>query len=84
MEYWELVLIERGYNRRNILTHQLLRIAAYGSFHCMAGDHEGKGPEGWLPLYFDKYKDLDDEEPLSDNEIDDMLNDIKAINEAHP
>lgn len=50
----------------------------------MAGDQEGKGPEGWLPLYFDKYKDLDDEEPLSDNEIDDMLNDIKAINEAHP
>ena len=50
----------------------------------MAGDREGKGPEGWLPLYFDKYKDLDDEEPLSDNEIDDMLKDINAINEAHP
>ena len=40
----------------------------------MAGDREGKDPKAGF-RYTLTDKDLDDEEPLSDNEIDDMLND---------
>lgn len=49
----------------------------------MSGDNENKGPDGWLPIYFDKYKDMSDrDEVLSDDEVDDILADIKALNEA--
>lgn len=83
LEYWELVLIDRGYNRRNILMYQLQRITAYSAAHCMSGDKESKGPDGWLPIYFDNYKDMSDrDEVLSDDEVDDILADIQALNEA--
>lgn len=65
-----------------MLTNQLLRIAGYAAAHSMAGDPERKGPEGWLPLYFDDYKSMDDDDLLSDEEVDDILADINSLNET--
>ena len=76
MSYCDILLIQRGYRRRNILQYQLQRLQAYGAFHCMGGSK--KEPQEWLPLYVDRYK-IVNEPPLSDEEIAEMLEDMKQI-----
>lgn len=78
MMYWEILLIQRGYRRRNVLQYQLQRLQAYGSFHCMSGSK--KEPHDWLPMYFDKYREHT--ELPGENEVNDMLAEMEAINEA--
>jgi hypothetical protein len=79
MSYCDIVLIIRGYRRRNILQYQLQRIQAYGSLFAMSGDKQNKGPEGWIPLYFDNYK-KDNKPPLSDEDRDKLIAEMNAIN----
>ncbi len=79
MEYWEILLIIRGYRRRNVLLYQLQRLTAYGAFHAMSGDKQHKGPDGWLPLYFDKYRQ-EERQDVSDEDVDDMLEMMKEMN----
>ena len=78
MSYCDILLIQRGYRRRNILQYQLQRLQAYGAFHCMGGSK--KTPEQWLPLYVDRYKMVNNEAPpISEEEIAEMLEDMKQI-----
>ena len=78
MSYCDILLIQRGYRRRNILQYQLQRLQAYGAFHCMSGSK--KTPEQWLPLYVDRYKMVNnDTSPISEEEIAEMLKDMKQI-----
>lgn len=78
MSYCDILLIQRGYRRRNILQYQLQRLQAYGAFHCMSGSK--KTPEQWLPLYVDRYKMVNnDAPPISEEEIAEMLEDMKQI-----
>lgn len=76
MSYCDILLIQRGYRRRNILQYQLQRLQAYGSFHCMAKD--AKPPQDWLPLYIDHYI-MEDMEPAITQEEQDEL---QALMEA--
>lgn len=78
MEWCDIVLIIRGYSRRNILMYQLQRITAYGAFHAFSGDPSHKGPEGWLPLYFDKYGRDEEHGILTQEEYDDLMADLRA------
>lgn len=78
MSYCDILLIQRGYRRRNILQYQLQRLQAYGAFHCMSGSK--KTPEQWLPLYVDRYKMVNnDAPPISEEEIAEMIEDMKQI-----
>ena len=78
MSYCDILLIQRGYRRRNILQYQLQRLQAYGAFHCMSGSK--KTPKQWLPLYVDRYKMVNnDAPPISEEEIAEMLEDMKQI-----
>lgn len=78
MSYCDILLIQRGYRRRNILQYQLQRLQAYGAFHCMSGSK--KTPEQWLPLYVDRYKMVNnDAPPISEEEVAEMLEDMKQI-----
>ena len=78
MSYCDILLIQRGYRRRNILQYQLQRLQAYGAFHCMSSSK--KTPEQWLPLYVDRYKMVNnDSPPISEEEIAEMLEDMKQI-----
>ena len=78
MSYCEILLIQRGYRRRNILQYQLQRLQAYGAFHCMSGAK--KMPEQWLPLYVDRYKMVNnDAPPISEEEIAEMIEDMKQL-----
>lgn len=80
MSYCDIALIIRGYQHRNILSYQLQRITAYGTFHAFTGDKAQKGPDGWLPLYFDKYK-KNNEPILSEEQVKESLAEMKALKE---
>jgi len=78
MSYCDILLIQRGYRRRNILQYQLQRLQAYGAFHCMSGSK--KTPEQWLPLYVDRYKMVNnDAPPISEKEMAELLEDMKQL-----
>jgi hypothetical protein len=79
MKYWQIVLLIRGYRRRNVLQYQLQRLQAYGASFAFQGDKKNLGPDGWYPLYFDNYIDYN-ESPVSDEDKEDLLADIKAAN----
>jgi hypothetical protein len=80
MSYCEILLIQRGYRRRNILQYQLQRLQAYGAFHCMSGGN-GETPDDWLPMYFDRYiTDEDDAMPLQKDQVARIVAEIDAIN----
>ena len=80
MTYCDILLIQRGYRRRNILQYQLQRLQAYGAFHCMAGSN-GKEPDDWLPMYIDRYIYDDDNGGLpSKEEVAAIVAEIDAIN----
>lgn len=70
MQYWHIILIIRGYKRRNVLQYQLQRIQAWASMFCM-GNPKGKKPEDILDLYFDHYKGQDSM-PISQDDVDDL------------
>ena len=79
MSYCDILLIQRGYRRRNILQYQLQRLQAFGAFFCMSGTT--KTPEDFLPLYVDRYIDDDDDMLLPDKEqVARMVAEIEAVN----
>lgn len=83
MSYCDILLIQRGYRRRNILQYQLQRLQAYGAFHCM-GAKNPKEPHEWLPLYLDRYISEDDEPILpTPEEIAQMQAEMQAWNERN-
>ena len=78
MSYCDILLIQRGYYRRNALQYQLQRLQAYGAFHCMNGTK--KEPQDWLPMYTDRYidDDNDHQDPLTPDEIAELQQDMAA------
>lgn len=77
MSYCDILLIQRGYYRRNALQYQLQRLQAYGAFHCMTGSK--KEPQDWLPMYTDRYiDDGQDDVTLTQDDIDGLLADMAA------
>lgn len=80
MSYCDILLIQRGYRRRNVLQYQLQRLQAYGAFHCM-GAKNPKEPQEWLPLYLDRYISDDEDSYLpTADEIAQMQAEMAAIN----
>ena len=78
MSYCDILLIRRGYRRRNILQYQLQRLQAYGAFHCMSGSK--KDPQEWLPLYIDRYKTDDNDSPLTQEEVNELQDELADLN----
>lgn len=76
MPYWEIMMIVRGYRKRNILMYQLQRMEVWASMFCM-GNPKGKEPEDIVPLYFDK---MDAEELPDDDEVEKMRREIQDEN----
>lgn len=81
MSYLDIVLIIRGYRRRNILQYQLQRIQAWASMFCM-GNKEGKQPQDIFPLYFDHYKEKE-HESISQDEVEMLQREMRIINEQN-
>ena len=81
MSYCDILLIQRGYRRRNILQYQLQRLQAFGAFFCMSGTQ--KTPQDFIPLYIDRYIDEDDLPQLTEEEIKEIQAEMIAWNEQH-
>lgn len=79
MSYCDIMLIIRGYRRRNVLQYQLQRMQVFASTFCMGGNKEGKEPQQLWPLYFDKYIDHS-HPPISEEEIEDLQAEMEALN----
>lgn len=76
MEYWEIMLILRGYRRRNVLHYQMQRLNAFCSAFCFAGNKDNITVEEFFPMYFDE-KDME----MSDEDIAEERAKIAAENE---
>lgn len=81
MSYCDIVLIIRGYRRRNILQYQLQRIQAWASMFCM-GNRDGKQPQDVIPLYFDHYRQQE-REAVSHEEVDMLQREMQLMNEQN-
>ena len=79
MSYCDIMLIIRGYRRRNVLQYQLQRMQVFASTFCMGGNKEGKEPQQLWPLYFDKSID-NSKPPISEEEIEDLQAEMEALN----
>lgn len=83
MSYCDILLIIRGYRRRNVLQYQLQRLQAFHSLFAMRENKDGKTPDQLWPLYFDRYITQEEQRELpSSEEIKDILAEIDAINNA--
>ena len=81
MSYCDILLIVRGYRKRDVLQYQLLRLNAYHSLFAFRENKDGKTPEQMWPLYFDKYKKQEETQPISDDEIAELQAEMAAINQ---
>lgn len=79
MSYCEIVLIIRGYRRRNVLQYQLQRLQAFASTFAFSGNEKGLKPEDLWPLYFDRYKEQK-APPISQDEVKELQDEMAAIN----
>jgi len=77
MSYCDILLIQRGYRRRNVLQYQLQRLQAYGAFFCVNGTN--KKPSEWIDLYFDHYKGSEGK-LLSEDDKEELLGMMRDIN----
>lgn len=75
---WEARRIIKGYQRRNVLMYQLQRMQVWASMFCM-GNPDKKSPTDILHLYFDDF-DKESDQPISDDEIRHMQEEMAAIN----
>ena len=80
MSFCDILLITRGYRRRNVLMYQLQRLTAYGTFFAMSGSKADKEPHEWLPLYFDRYTDISGREPITEEARNQLLMEMEALN----
>ena len=82
MMWWEILLIIRGYRRRNVLQYQLQRLHAFHSLFAMRENKEGHKPDQLWPLYFDRYIVAGMSDLPSSEEVADMQAEMEAINAA--
>lgn len=83
MSWWEILLIIRGYDWRNVLQYQLQRLQAFCAMFAFSGNKKNLEPEDVIPLYCDRYKKVVGRS-LSDDEVAELMNDIRMINENSP
>lgn len=77
MSHCDIVLIIRGYRRRNILQYQLQRMNIWASMFCM-GNPENKLPHDVVHLYFDDYKGQNDP-PLTEEERAELKQEMEML-----
>ena len=80
MSYAEIMLIVRGYRKRNVLTYQLLRLNAYHSLFAFRENKNNKLPHELWPLYFDNYKQPEEAPKISEDDIVELQAEMDAIN----
>lgn len=81
LQYWEIVLITRGYFKRYHPMYDAARLVAHQTHYCM-GVPKGqtpKTPQEWLPFSWEK-EHCEQSDLPTDDEIAEMLAEMAAIN----
>ena len=63
-----------------MLQYQLQRMQVFASTFAYGGNKENKRAEDLWPLYFDRYKQYADSEPISEEEKNKIQDEIDALN----
>ena len=79
MSYCDILLIIRGYRRRNVLQYQFQRLQAFHSLFSMRENKEGRTPDQLWPCYFDRYIS-DKTAPITQQEAEDLQELMRQIN----
>lgn len=69
LQFWEIILIIRGYSRRHHPGWEQARLVAYNAAHCMGSKHQPPPVSQWLPLPW--------EHTTADLPSDDVVNEIR-------
>lgn len=69
LDYWEIILISRGYQHRCRMSWEQSRLIAYNARFCMGAKNPPTLSE-WLPFPWNETED--DDEKLTDDEINDL------------
>ena len=78
MSYCDILLIQRGYRRRNVLQYQLQRLQAYHALFAFRKNEGSKTPDQLWPCYFDNYIDTNKPDFADEDDIQDVLREIEA------
>lgn len=74
LQFWEIILIIRGYSRRHHPGWEQARLVAYNAAHCMGSKHQPPPVDQWLPFSWEK-PDLP-----SDDIVNEMRRKLQAEN----
>lgn len=80
MPYWEILLVLRGYRRRDIPQLHMMRLQAFCSAFAFGGNKQNMTVEEFCPMWFDKHDEPDEE--LSDDEVEELRKMIEQENRA--
>lgn len=83
MSYAEIMLIVRGYRKRNILSYQFLRLISYHTRQFILKEPDNKNPNELYPLYFDHYKQPEEAPQISEDEIAELQAEMDVINQYY-
>ena len=78
IQFWEARRIVRGFRKRNMMLYQLLAENVYATTYMMR-DTKGKKVSDMFPGLFDDDED-DMEPPISDNDAQELVELMDAIN----
>ena len=74
LQFWEIILIIRGYSRRHHPGWEQARLVAYNAAHAMGSKHQPPPVDQWLPFSWEK-PDLP-----SDDVVNEMRRKLQAEN----
>ena len=77
LQYWEIILIIRGYFRRYHPGWEQARLIAYNAAHCMGAKNPPTITQ-WLKFPWER----DHAEEISDDEVNEIRKQIEAENQA--
>jgi hypothetical protein len=78
--FWELRRVIRGYRKRDRLKHQLMAECAYAAIYAMR-DPKGKTVADMFPQIFEDDDDINDEPPITDDEVADLQALMASMNQ---
>lgn len=78
LKFWEIMLITRGYFRRQHPAWEQARLVAYNARYCMGTKTPPPPPDKWLPFSWEQERRNAD--LPTDEEVEELENEIRALN----
>lgn len=84
LQYWEIILITRGYFRRYHPMYDAARLIAHQTHYCMGvpKGQTAKAPREWLPFSWEQERTASGDLPTQE-EIEQLRREMQQYNEQH-